>query len=79
MKAASYYYTPGTSYTITTYSSSALVKMYREPLPPGVEFALRAQTVLDALKPYVQSGGSAPAPKREEVIAKALVRVGSKK
>ncbi len=69
-----YYYTPGSSYTITTYSSSALVKMYREPLPQGVAFAMRAQTVLDALKPFVESGGSAPAPKREELIEKAVVK-----
>jgi hypothetical protein len=53
--------------------------MYREPLPQGVEFALRAQTVLEALKPFVESGGKEPAPKREEVIEKALVKVGSRK
>ncbi len=75
--APHYYYTPGTTTTITTYHASAIVKMYRDPLPPEVKFAMRAQTVLDTLKPYVESSGKEPAPKREEIINKALVKSSS--
>jgi hypothetical protein len=70
-----YYYSPGYTTTITTYSASAVVKMYRNPLPADVKFALNAQSVLDSLKPYVQSAGKEPAPKREEVISKATTKV----
>jgi len=72
--AGYYYYTPGSTYTITTYHSSAIVKMYRNPLPPDVKFALKAQLMLDALKPYVESSGKEPAPKRDEIIGKAMVK-----
>ena len=77
VNVAGYYYTPGSTYTITTYHSSAVVKMYRNPLPADVKFALKAQSVLDSLKPYVESSGKEPAPKREEIIVKAMVKTAS--
>ena len=69
-----YHYSPGYTTTVTTYSASAVVKMYGNPPPANVRYALNAQSVLDSLKPYVESGGKEPAPKREEVIGKAMVR-----
>lgn len=50
---------------ITTWSSDAVVSMHREPLPEYVVM-LNAQTVLDALAPYIKSdGASQPVPRSE--------------
>ena len=73
-RAPTYYYSPGYTTTITTYSASGIVTMYRDPLPSNVKVALKAQSILDSLKPYVESAGKEPAPKREDVIGRALVR-----
>ena len=77
LSKAAYYYRPGSTYTVTTYHSSAIIKMYRNPLPSDVKFALNAQSVLDSLKPYVESSGKEAAPKREEIIGKATVKGAS--
>jgi len=66
-----YIYTPGTS--VTTWNSSATVLMYPQPLPREVIWAFDAQTVLDQLKAYVTSNGSAPAPARAALLQTALV------
>ena len=69
--APTYIYTPG--YSVTTWNSSATVLMYQQPLPQEVLWGLNSQTVLDQLKPYVTSNGSAPAPSRDELLKLAFV------
>lgn len=69
--APQYYYVPGG--TVTTFNASAIVMMFKEPAPDEVKFALRAQTILDMLKPYVVSAGKEEAPSREAILEKALV------
>lgn len=66
-----YVYVPGGTTSITTWSTDAVVAMYRDPLPVNV-FALRAQTVLDELGPYVKSNGTGKPPTREELVRHAL-------
>jgi len=68
--APRYIYIPGSS--VTTWNSSATVLMYHEPLPQEMLWAFNAQTVLDQLKPYVSSNGSAPAPSRGDLLKHAL-------
>jgi len=74
-RAPTYHYSPGYTTTVTTYSASAVVKMYGNPPPANVRYVLNAQSILDSLKPYVESAGKEPSPKREEVITKAMIRV----
>lgn len=66
-----YYYVPGG--TITTYRARGVIHMYKGTPPATVRFALMAQPVLDTLKSYVTTGGKVVPPRREDVIAKALV------
>ena len=47
--------------------------MYKNPLPPELLWAVSAQAVIDALKPYVASNGSAPAPTRSELFKQAYI------
>jgi hypothetical protein len=69
--APTYVYTPG--YTVTTWNSSATVLMYQQPLPREVPWALNSQALLDRLKPYVTSNGSAPVPSRGDLLKLAFV------
>lgn len=69
--APTYIYVPGQ--TITTYSSRAVVTMYSAPYPEGIRFLINPEKVLEALKPYVESGGKAIPPPRREVLDKALI------
>jgi TonB family protein len=52
---------------------SGTVLMYQKPLPPELLGAVDAQAVVDALKPYVVSNGSAPAPSRSELFKQAYI------
>lgn len=52
---------------------SGTVLMYKNPLPPELLWAVSAQAVIDALKPYVASNGSAPAPTRSELFKQAYI------
>jgi len=66
-------YTPGR--TITTWHKNATIVMYRTregATTPEQRFSLRARTVIDMLKPYVDSGGKNPGPARKEVIDAAM-------
>ena len=54
-----------------TYSGTVL--MYKTPLPEELLWAVDAQSVVAALKPYVDSNGSAPAPSRNELFKRAYV------
>jgi hypothetical protein len=74
-KGVSYIYVPsyGGSYgSITTYSASGIVQFLREPVPDSVSY-YRVKTILELLKPYVDSQGLTKAPSTEEVILKSLV------
>lgn len=61
-----YYSSPGT--VVTRYTGSALVKMYKDPLPFLVRSAFKAQAVLDLLGPYVKSDGKLEVPGRDAII-----------
>jgi hypothetical protein len=75
-----YYYVPGGSYTVTTWHSDGIVHMFNEnSVPPDVPGWLRAATIVELLKPYVDSGGKALAPSREYIIGKAMVRTNPAK
>jgi len=52
---------------------SGTVLMYKKPLPPELLWAVDAQVVVDTLKPYVASNGSAPAPSRSELFKQAYI------
>jgi hypothetical protein len=54
-----------------TYSGTVL--MYQKPLPQELLWAVDARTVIDTLKPYVTSNGSAPAPSRSELFKQAYL------
>jgi hypothetical protein len=54
-----------------TYSGTVL--MYRKPLPEELLWAVDAQAVVAALKPYIDSNGSTPAPSRDEIFKRAYV------
>lgn len=73
-KGGGYYYVP--SYgggTITTYSSSAIVRFLREPIPDDISY-FRAQNILDALKNYIASEGNVSnVPARADLLKRAWV------
>ncbi|NVM89946.1 hypothetical protein FHT32_003603 [Variovorax sp. SG517] len=54
--------------TITTWHSSATIRMFRDVSEAGAAYALRADAVITLLKPYVLSQGRSDAPSREELI-----------
>jgi len=70
-----YYY-----YTVTTYSSKGLVEMYKAPIPEGVdvEVLLDAQTIIDLLRPYVESGAKVNPPDRGNLFIRASVEAAIK-
>ncbi len=65
-----YIYTPG--YTITTYSANARVTMYREPYPASAGPLLKAQSVIDSLKPFIEKKDTV-GPARRTVLEKAFI------
>ena len=58
---------------ITDYTYSATVLMYGAPLAPDIVWALDAQKIQAALKPYVLSGDDGQAPDQATVLDSALV------
>jgi len=50
-----------------------MIQMYKESDTFNSRTAVRAQPILDALKPYVDSGGKVAAPTRHEIVTNALV------
>jgi hypothetical protein len=69
----------GAGATKWTYTGTVL--MYQKPLPEELLWAVDAQAVVDTLKPYVTSNGSATAPTRSELFkrtytAHARISVG---
>lgn len=59
--------------TITDYTTSATVVMYRAPLEADVVWALNAQKVQMAIKAFVQSDDDAELPETADVFEPALV------
>lgn len=64
-----YYYVPGG--TTTRWSSNATVHMYPGPLPAGQLWGFSAKSVLEQLKPYVDSRGAVAPPVRTDVLKRA--------
>jgi len=73
-RAPTYVYTPGT--TVYTYHADAVIRMFKTPMPADVPFALNATLVMEMLQDYVKSGGTKPAPTRDELLQRAGVRFG---
>jgi hypothetical protein len=59
--------------TVTSYSSKALVKMYKQPIPLDAGLLLDAQVILDELKPYVESNTQKAAPAKKVLFLRAAV------
>jgi len=57
---------------ITTWHTNAIVSMMNDPLPDDV-VALRAQTVLDEIGPYVKSDGKTQPVARDDLYTRAVV------
>jgi hypothetical protein len=66
-----YTYVPGGA--VTSYHSSGIIVMFHESDTYNSAMALRAQPVLDALKPYVDSAGKTVAPTRADILKNAMV------
>jgi hypothetical protein len=66
-------YVPGGYSTITTYHSSGIIQMFHTSDSFDARAALRAQPILDVLKPYVDSAGKIAAPTRVEILKNALI------
>lgn len=69
----SYIYLPG--YTITTWHSKSIIRVFDEEPPEGVYFAINAQLVLDMLGEFTRSGGKKASLGREAILDRAQVRV----
>ena len=65
-----YYY-----YSVTTYSSKAIVNMYKVPVPAEVsmDILLDAKTIIEVLKPYVDSKAKIVSPDRKNLFIRAAV------
>jgi len=68
-----YFYVPPT--TVTTWSSKAVVAMYRTV--PARTSLLSAQRVLELLGPYVKSDGAEKPPERKAIYRGAAVKLGA--
>lgn len=64
--------------TYTTYSSKAIVQMYKNPLPPNAKFVLDAKSIMNQLKPYVDSKGAATPPEKKDILVRAAVEAAIK-
>lgn len=63
-------YTPGVQ--VRTWHTNAIVTMINEPIPQGT-LLFRAEAVLEALGPYVKSGGVDKPISRDELYKRAMV------
>ncbi|HTT38571.1 MAG TPA: hypothetical protein VMH32_12985 [Burkholderiales bacterium] len=74
--AAGYpYYEPPRG-LVTTYHASGTIHMLRVPSAGEQALVLRAGAIIEALKPYVDSGGKATPPTRAQVLERAAVEPG---
>jgi len=67
-----------TTYTITTYSSKAIVQMYKNPVPQSAKFLLDAKLIMSLLKPYIDSNGKTTPPERKDLMIRATVEAAIK-
>jgi hypothetical protein len=74
--APTYIYVPGGTTVVRTWRANAVIRTFKPPMPESVPYALDADVVMAMLKDYVSSGGSKPAPTKEELLQKAAVRYG---
>lgn len=65
---------------ITTYSSNAIVHMFKPPLVAGVDpmQLLDAQYIIDQLKPFVMNKAKVEAPDRTELLIRSAVEAAIK-
>lgn len=64
--------------TITTYSSKAVVQMYRNPVPTTTKLLLDARTIISVVKPYVDTDGKTTVPERKDILLRAAVEAAIK-
>lgn len=74
-KKVQYYY-----YSVTTYSSKAIVNMYKAPISDQIDprELLDAKYILDELKPYVESKAKIPPPERKLLLIRATIEAAIK-
>lgn len=71
-RAPTYIYVPGGTRTITTWSSSGTVLMFRGLEESGARFSLDARKVMAALQPVLQSQGRAGALTPAELLSRTM-------
>lgn len=65
--------------TVTTYSSKAIVTMFKNPVPDDNDKVLfGAQSIVTQLKPYVESAGSVAPPDKKDLFIRATVEAAIK-
>jgi len=69
-----YYEAPGG--LVTTYHASGTIQMLHAPVAEDQALVLSASAIIEALKPYVDSGGKAAPPTRAQVLERAAVEPG---
>lgn len=67
-----YVYVPSYGGSVRTWSKTGVILMYKEWAENRGGYALHAQTVIDMLRPFVQSAGKTAGPSRQEVIQTAM-------
>ncbi|WP_448555021.1 CC0125/CC1285 family lipoprotein [Thalassotalea montiporae] len=72
---AQFYY-----YSVTTYSSKALVNMYNPPIASNINSMqlLDAEYILEQLKPYIDSNAKAASPNRKLLLIRSAVEAAIK-
>jgi len=60
-------------YYITTYSSKAIVKMYKTPVPKKIGILFDAKTIMNQLESYVTSNAKNAPPLRKDILVRAAV------
>ncbi|AXQ27195.1 hypothetical protein D0B54_00150 [Solimonas sp. K1W22B-7] len=63
------------SYSVTTYSSKAVVNMYRLPVPAdiNVRALLDARSIMEQLQPYIDADAKIEPPARKDLFVRAAV------
>jgi len=72
VRVPTYVYVPGGRYSVTTWSSSGTVRMFRSPDEPGAHYALDARKVMAELHPVLQSQGRAGALTPPELLSRTM-------
>ena len=75
--AAGYPYYEAPHGVVTTYHARGTIQMLHAPESKDLSLALRADAIIEALKPYIDSDGKAAAPTREQLLERAALEPGA--